>query len=454
MRLLLPLLPLLCLALLLAPGAVPQETVPSGAIHVATVDQAITGATERYLRSALEAAERHEAEVLIVKLDTPGGLLEATRQIVQMILNSEVPVVIYIAPQGARGASAGTMITLASHVAAMAPATHIGAAHPVQLFGGGGDNEVMTEKVVNDTSAFVKSIAELRGRNAEWAISAVRESKSITAQEALDNNVVEIIAEDVTDLVSQLHGRQVRMDRETMLTLETTGKPVIDQDMSFTQDFFSTISNPNLVFLLLIVGLVGLYIEFSNPGLIVPGVAGAIALLLALMAMQTLPISYGMLGLMLLGVGLLVAESFVPSFGVLGIAGIASMLVGSLFLLDQQQTDLQTSRPMVFAAVASVAVIALLIGRLLVKSFRMPARSATDTLVGSEARARDAIPAGSTGTVFIYGEHWRAEAEANVEAGATVVVTGKQGLTLRVRPVDEPGPAGGEQAPTEEREHT
>ncbi|MEE8395365.1 MAG: nodulation protein NfeD, partial [bacterium] len=271
------------------------ERSEPGAIHVVTVRQAITPATTSYIRRALERGIVERAECLIIQLDTPGGLLESTREIVQLLLNTRLPVVVYISPAGARGASAGTMITLASHVAAMAPATHIGAAHPVALFGLGGDNKVMGEKILNDTSAWVESIAELRGRNVEWYISAVRESKSITAQRALELNVVEIVADNLTDLVRQIDGKTVAFSRSEQIVLNTKGRPVLYRDMSFSQSFMSLLSNPNLIFLFLIIGLVGLYIEFSNPGLFLPGILGAISILIALIGMQTLPVSYGAL---------------------------------------------------------------------------------------------------------------------------------------------------------------
>lgn len=413
---------------------VAQERPQPGAVHVATVHQVITGATTSYLRSVLERAVGSGAEVLIVRLDTPGGLLDATRDIVQLILNTPLPVVVYIAPRGARGASAGTMITLASHVAAMAPATHIGAAHPVSLFGGE-DNPVMNEKILNDTSAYVESLAQLRGRNAEWAISAVRESKSITAAKALELGVIDLVAENLASLIGQLDGREVRMDQDTTVTLSTVGRPVVDLDMSMSQGFISTLSNPNLVFFLLVLGVLGLYIEFSNPGLILPGVAGAISLLLALIAMQMLPISYGSLALVLLGAALLVAESFVPSFGLLGVGGIAAILFGSLFLLDESQTDLRISRPLIFATVAVLGVVALIIGRLLVKSLGTPPRSFQANLLGASAGVKHAITAGRPGTVQIHGELWRAVAlseAGEIPAGSIVVVREVDGLLLRV----------------------
>jgi membrane-bound serine protease (ClpP class) len=413
----------------------------TGSVMVITVDQAITGGTASYIKSAVDKATLDGATCLIIRLDTPGGLLSATHDIVQTILASRVPVVVYIAPPGARGASAGTIITLASHVAAMAPATHLGAAHPVSLFGGG-DDKIMAEKIINDTSAWVESIAELRHRNVKWAISAVRESKSITADKAKELGVIDLIADDVNDLIRQLNGREVRMDKSTTVKLETVGKPVVDLDMSFSQGLITALSNPNLVFFLLAVAALGIYVEFSHPGLILPGVTGAISLMLALIAMQTLPISYGALGLILLGVVLLIAETFVPSFGVLGIGGIASIVFGSLFLLDQSQTDLQISRPMVFITVGLLGAVALVVGRLLLRSFRAPPRSFQSSMVGRVARVTVAIAPGQPGSVLINGELWRATAALPVAPGASVVVEAVQGLELRVAPMEAVAQAG------------
>ncbi len=424
----------LLIAALLALGSLSVWAAPPatpGAIHVITVAQAITPATQSYIRRALERATITKAEALIIQLDTPGGLLESTRQIVQLLLNTRVPVIVYISPAGARGASAGTMITMASHVAAMAPATHIGAAHPVSLFGGG-DDKVMAEKIVNDTSAFIESVAELRGRNMEWAISSVRESKSITERKALELKVVELISDDLTDLVKQLDGWVVRFSKSESRALNTVGRPVVYQDMSFSQGFMALVSNPNLVFLFLIVGLVGLYIEFSNPGMYLPGIVGAVCLMIALVGMQTLPVSYGALGLMLLGIALLIAESFVPSFGVLGVGGLSALLIGSIFLLDDTQTDLRLSLPMVFTAVATTGVVALVIGRLLIRSFRVPPRSFQSNLVGMEAQVRERIRPGRPGKVFLNGELWKAEADEPLAAGKQVTVAEVNGLVLRV----------------------
>lgn len=432
-------LPLLLLLSVLCTGAASaQQSHTPQALHVITVEQAITPATTRYVTNALEAAVAQQAEALVIRLDTPGGLLDATRDIVKAILNAPVPVVVYIAPSGARGASAGTIISMASHVAAMAPATHIGAAHPVSIFGGD-ENKVMGEKILNDTAAYIETLATLRKRNVEWAISAVRESKSITAQKALELKVIDLIATDMTDLARQLDGREVLMGGGRSQVLHTAGKPLVEREMTFSQTFMTLISNPNLVFLLLIVGLVGLYMEFSNPGMIFPGVLGAVCLVLALIAMQTLPVSYGALGLILLGVGLLVAEVFVPSFGILGVSGLASMLIGSLFLLDEGMTDLRVSRPMIFGAVAVVGVTALVVGRLLLKSQRIAPISAQSNIVGQTAVVRADIDPGQEGLVLVQGELWKARSAHALTAGQPAVIEAVDGLTLTVVPSQAAG---------------
>ena len=425
-------LPILLVAALWGLTAAAQSPVPPGAVHVITVDQAIPTATQLYVKRAIERAVVNRAECLIIQLDTPGGLLEATRDIVQLLLNTHVPVVVYIAPSGARGASAGTMITMAAHVAVMAPATHLGAAHPVALFGLGGDDPVMADKIVNDTSAFIQGIAELRGRNAEWAISAVRESKSITADRALELNVIDLISQDLTELLIQLDGWEVRIDKQNTVTLATVGRPVIHQEMSFRQSFMSTLSNPNLVYLLMILGLVGLYIELSNPGLILPGVVGGISLIVALIAMQTLPISYGAFGLIILGVSLLVAESFIPSFGLLGFGGVASMMIGSLFLMDDTVTDLRVSPVLAISSALGVGGIALVVGKLLLRSFRLRPKSFQSNIVGLAAVVRVPITGGNPGKVFLNGELWIARADEELEIGQGVVVEKAEGLELRV----------------------
>lgn len=238
--------------------------------------------------------------------------------------------------------------------------------------------------------------------------------------------------------MTQLDGRDIRMDSKTTVTLNTAGKPVVDLDMSFSQSFFSAISNPNLVFFLLALGVVGLYIEFSNPGLILPGVVGAISLLMALVAMQTLPISYGALGLILLGITLLVAESFVPSFGLLGFSGLGALLFGSLFLLDESQTDLRISRPMIFITVGIVALIALVIGRLLLRSLKTPPRSSQSNMVGRVATVKEALVPHRSGQVLLNGELWRAEGDVSAEPGDRVVVEAVDGLLLHVKFIPSP----------------
>ena len=367
-----------------APTAPPSAAQAPRPVERVLVQQAISGSTVSFLREALDQATAAHAQALLIELDTPGGTLDATREIVQLILASRMPVIVYVAPQGARAASAGTLITLAAHVAAMAPGTHIGAAHPVSLFGGQED-KVMGEKIVNDTAAFAESIAQLRHRNAEWAVEAVRESRSITESAALKLKVVDLIAEDSADLLRQVDGRQVALSKSETVTLHTRDAPLLMQDMSLPQGLLGWLSHPDVVFLFLIGGLVGLYIEFSHPGLFIPGIAGALSLLIAAVALQMLPVRYGAVGLIVLGAALLIAEAYVTSFGLLAAAGLGSLLLGSLFLFDEAKSDLAVNRTLIGVTVASLAILALVVGRLVVRSQRMPGRSAQANLVGQRA---------------------------------------------------------------------
>lgn len=413
------------------PARPDQPSEGPGAIHLIRIEGAITENTSTYFQNSLESAIASNGQCLVVLLDTPGGLLSATRDIVQQTLNSPLPVIVYITPSGARGASAGTMLVLASHVAAMSPATHIGAAHPVSPYGVP-SNKVVNEKIVNDTAAWVESIALMRGRNAEWAVSSVRESHSITGEKALELGVIEILATSLDELLENLHGREINITSDRKITLETRDIPRQWHDMSFSQSFFSKLGNPNLVFFLLALGIIGLYVEFSNPGLFLPGVVGTLALITALLAMQSLPISYGSLGLLLLGVILLVSETFVTSFGLLGLAGLASLLYGSLFLLDETQTDLRISRPMIYTTVGLIALISVFIGRLLITSQRSPRLSSQDNIVGLRVLVTEDIAPDSPGTVLLNGETWKARSDQPLGKGEQVVIKGISGLILNV----------------------
>ena len=370
---------------------------------------------------------------LIIQLDTPGGLLTSTRSIVKEILGAPVPVIVYVAPGGAGAGSAGVFITLAGHIAAMAPGTNIGAAHPVA--GGGQEVKgVMGEKIENFTASFSEAIAEKRGRNTEWAIQAVRRSVSITEKEALKKNVIDIVAKDIDDLLRQAEGKKVDLDgRDQVLSL--TGARVERFEMGLKQKILNTLSDPNIAYLLLMAGILGLYMEFSHPGVIFPGVAGGICLLLALTSFQILPINYAGLLLMLLGIALLIGEAFLPSFGVLGIGGAISLGLGSLLLFDTESSDLVVDRSIIFTAVATLSAFMVLVGYLVFKSQKKKPTLGMEGLLGEIGEVKVAL--NPTGKIFVHGEYWNAEGDGEIALGEKVRVVGVEGMTLKVQRLSE-----------------
>jgi membrane-bound serine protease (ClpP class) len=405
------------------------------------VDGTINPAVADFLQESIARARAEGAPALVIQLDTPGGLLPSMRAIVKDILAAPLPVIVYVAPSGAGAGSAGVFITLAGHVAAMAPGTNIGAAHPV---GGQGEEikGVLGEKIENFTASFSEAIARQRGRNVEWAAKAVRESVSITAEEAATTNVIDFVAKDLEEVVARAQGR----------TVEVAGRPhTIDlggvrdasgavrtrtYDMSLAQRVLDVIADPNIAYLLMMAGLLGLYIEFTQPGFGFPGVAGAICLLLGLTALHVLPVNTSGLALLLLGVALLIAEAFLPTFGLLGIGGLAAFLIGSLFLFDRG-LGVSVARSVVAGVGGTVGVLMLLVATLVVRSQRRPALLGAQGMVGTVGIAQRRLA--PTGTVLIRGEYWAAESEEPVEAGERVEVTDVRGLRLRVRPARRGG---------------
>jgi membrane-bound serine protease (ClpP class) len=392
------------------------------------IDGTINPAVDDFIRESLGRAKANGARALIIQLDTPGGLVDSTRAIVKEMLATPVPVIVYVAPSGARAGSAGVFITLAAHVAAMAPATNIGAAHPVA----GTGEEVkgaMGEKIVNDMAAFSETIAERRGRNTEWAIQAVRKSVSITENEAVKKNVIDIIAKDLDDLLAQAHGRAVDLNgRKQNLALKDAR--IVRYEMSLRQKVLNSIAHPNIAYLLMMAGILGLYMEFSHPGTIFPGVAGAICLLLAFASLQLLPINYTGLALMALGIALLVAEAFIPAFGVLGVGGIISLALGSLLLFDTPDSDFAVDRSIVFTAVATLGAFVFAISYLVVRSQSAAPALGMEGLVGLVGEARSKLS--PNGKIFVHGEYWNAQGDGEIEAGDRVKVVGYDGMRLRV----------------------
>lgn len=414
----------------LGAGVMAAQVKDAAAPHVdlIAIDGSINPAVDDFIRESIARAKSNGARALVVQLDTPGGLLTSTRTIVKEMLGAQVPVMVWVGPSGAGAGSAGVFITLAAHVAAMAPGTNIGAAHPVA--GGGQEVKgVMGEKIENFTASFSESIAQKRGRNAEWAIQAVRKSVAITESDALKKNVIDIVAKDIDDLLEQADGRKVDLDGKiTVLALKDA--KVIRHEMSLKQKVLNTLADPNIAYLLMMAGLLGLYMEFSHPGVIFPGVAGAICLLLALASFQLLPLNYTGLALIALGIGLLVAEMFVPSFGVLGVGGIIALAIGSLLLFDTESSDLIVDRSIVFTAVGTVGAIMLALSFLVFKSQKLTQTTGMDGLIGEIGEVR--VKLSPMGKVFVHGEYWNAEADSEIDVGAKVEVTGYQGMRLKV----------------------
>jgi membrane-bound serine protease (ClpP class) len=400
------------------------------------IDGAINPAIADFVRESIARAASEGAPALVVQLDTPGGLLPSMQAIVKEVLNAPLPVIVYVAPSGAGAGSAGVFITLAAHVAAMAPGTNIGAAHPV---GGGGEDikGKLGEKVENFAASLSEAIARRRGRNVEWAIKAVRQSVSITAEEAARLGVVDFVAKDLDELVARADGRKVDVGGETRRL--ALGKAVRGADglvrvhtyaMRLSQRVLNVVAEPTVAYLLMMAGLLGLYIEFTHPGVAFPGVAGAICLLLALAALHVLPVNTSALALLLLGVVLLVAEAFLPTFGVVGAGGLVAFLLGSLFLFDTE-SGIALPRSMVFGVGGTVAAIVLVIGALVVRSQRARPALGREGMVGEVGVARGRLAPG--GTVLVRGEYWTAESEDAVDDGERVQVIGVDGLRLRVR---------------------
>jgi membrane-bound serine protease (ClpP class) len=408
-------------------------TAAERAIHVHAVEGVINPVIVEYMLESLDRARQENAGVVIFQLDTPGGLVESTRLIVKALLNAEVPVVVYVSPSGARAASAGTFITMAGHVAAMAPGTNIGAAHPVS--GEGKDIEGdMRKKAENDVAAFARSIADKRGRNADWAEKAVRDSVSITEIDAVAQKVIDLVAQDVPDLLRQLDGRKVLLP-EGEVTLHTATAVVYQGHMSWRQQVLAVLSHPQFALMLLSLGSLGLLIELYNPGLIFPGIIGAISLLLAFYSLQTLPINYA--GLLLIGLALVmfILEIKVTSFGMLTVGGILSMFLGSLMLINSPEDYLRIPLSTIILVVGTTATLFTFVIGAAVRSVRRQPVSGMEGMLGETGIVRQRLD--PAGTVFVHGTLWSARSAAPIEAGATIRVIGVEGLKLTVEKVTE-----------------
>lgn len=440
--------------------AVPAATGPSGRpVVVLQVDGAIGPATADHVHRALALASRQQAQLVVLRIDTPGGLDTAMRGMIKDILASPIPVASFVAPNGARAASAGTYLLYASHFAAMSPASNLGAATPVAIglpmpgspaetappapkaSDATGSNapaatgDAMSAKRLGDAAAYLRSLAQLRGRNVEWAEKAVREAVSLSANEALALHVIDVVADDLADLLRRLDGREARMPGG-VVRLATSGAVVIEFEADWRTRLLAVIADPSLALILMMVGIYGLLFEFSNPGFVLPGVVGAICLLLALFALQMLPVNYAGLGLILLGIAFLVAEAFLPSFGVIGLGGIAAFVIGAVLLIDSELPGYGIPPGLIVALAATSAVFVIVVAGLAARSRRRPRAHGPATLLGAHGRLVEF--SGGAGWALVQGEHWKACGASELEPGAAVRVVKVLGRTLEIAAAAEP----------------
>ena len=407
---------------------VPSFILPAKAdITVIKVEGVVNPVMSEFITKNINDSTSNNDEVLVIELDTPGGL-DTSRSIVKKINSSAVPVAVYVSPGGARAASAGVFITMAAHIAAMAPSTNIGAAHPVGL--GGNMDETMAEKTVNDASAYIKSIAEQRGRNAEWAEKAVRESVSITEAEALKLNVIDYIAQDTKSLLKTINGKTVATSIGSQ-TIKTDGINIVYKKISFRHKVLNIISNPNVAYLLMLLGFYGIFFELTSPGSIFPGVIGAISLILAFYAFQTLPVNYAGLMLIILAILLFILEIKVTSYGLLSIGGIIAMSLGSIMLIDSPLPFLRISYSVIIPSIILTVLLFIITISLVVKAHRKKPETGLEELIGMEGEARSDVH--KKGQVFVHGEIWEAWSDEPLNARSIIIVESVKGLKLKVR---------------------
>lgn len=402
-------------------------------VYVIEVEGIINPATAKFIIESIDNAGQEGAQCLIIELDTPGGLMDSMRNIVKKILTSNIPIIVYVAPKGARAASAGVFITLSANIAVMAPSTHIGAAHPVTLGAEGKESKTMTDKIVNDTVSYIKTIAKTRGKNVDWAEKAVRKSVSITEEEALKEKVIDMISPDLQDLLSRLDGKVIKFDgvSRTLLTKGVTPKRV---QMSWRYRLLDTISNPTIAYILLMLGIYGIFFELSNPGAILPGVVGGIFLILAFYALQMLPINFAGLALILFAIILFIAEVKVVSHGLLAVGGVISLLLGSLMLIETPAEYMRISLSVIVPAVLVSAAFFTFAVTKAVKARLTKPTTGSEGLIGETGTA--STPIAPEGKVSVHGEFWNASSDQKIDAGERVQVIGMTNLKLKVKKIE------------------
>ena len=426
MKRLILILPAFLLFLCCFPG---NNLAAENEVYVIEISGSINPAVADFLKKGINLASADGVSCIIIKIDTPGGLAESMREIVKAIFASKVPVVTYVAPSGARAASAGVMITIAADIAAMAPGTNIGAAHPV----GAGGKDIggkMSEKVTNDMVAHVKSIAQKRGRNVQWVEKAVRESVSVTETEALKANVIDIVAKDLDDLIRQINGRKI--ENKGVLKLDNPKKTMIEE--SLRTKVLKIISDPNVAYILMMIGLAGLYFELSHPGAVLPGVVGGISIILAFFAFQTIPVNYAGFLLIILAIVFFIMEMKIASYGLLSIAGITSLLLGSLMLFENNGTDMRLSWQVLIPTLTVVSGFFVVISGLVFKSQLSKPKTGARGLLGEIGVVKEPIL--QEGKVFVHGELWKAISKDPIEKGAKVRVVKVENLVLEVEPIE------------------
>lgn len=418
------------IGLLLSIGT-PAHSQEKAPIFVIEVDGIINPATAKFIIQSIDQATESGAQCLIIQLDTPGGLMESMRIIVKKILTSSIPVIVYVSPSGARAASAGVFITMAAHIAVMAPSTHIGAAHPVSL-GEGKESKTMSEKIVNDTVSYIKTTAKTRGRNADWAEKAVKKSVSITEEEAVKLNVVDFISPDLQDLLSKIDGKVVKFDGVTR-TLLTKGVQPRSLRMSWRYQLLDIISNPSIAYILLMLGIYGIFFELSNPGAILPGVVGGIFLILAFYALQMLPISFAGLALILFAIILFIAEIKVVSHGLLSVGGVISLFLGSMMLIENPTEYMRISLSVIIPAVLVSAGFFIFAVTMAIRARLSKPTTGMEGLVGEVGVVT--VPLAPEGKISIHGELWNAIADQMIDKGERVQVVGVTNLVLKVKKI-------------------